>query len=79
MPAFVRAALLEKGLRDAFRSRPAYQQNDYLGWILRAKLEPTKQRRLVQMLDELERGDRYMKMAHRAAKPIAGMRRRETG
>lgn len=66
MPAFVRAALLEKGLMAAFRGRPAYQQNDYLGWIGRAKLEPTKQRRLGQMLDELERGDRYMKMAYRA-------------
>ena len=66
MPAFVRAALLEQGFMDAFRSRPAYQQNDYLGWIIRAKLEPTRQRRLAQMLDELAKGDRYMKMAYRA-------------
>jgi len=49
----------------AYRERPPYQQNDYLGWITRAKLEPTRQRRLAQMIDELARGDRYMKMAYR--------------
>lgn len=42
-----------------------YQQNDYLGWISRAKLDATKAKRLAQMLEELERGDRYMKMAWR--------------
>ena len=47
---------------DAFRTRPAYQQNDYLGWINRAKRPETKERRLRQMLSELERGDVYMKM-----------------
>jgi uncharacterized protein YdeI (YjbR/CyaY-like superfamily) len=50
---------------EAYRLRPAYQQNDYLGWITRAKLEPTRKRRLAQMLGELSRGDRYMKMAYR--------------
>lgn len=77
MPAAVRAALLAQGLMDAFRGRPAYQQNDYLGWIIRAKLDATKQRRLAQMLDELERGDRYMKMTYRAGK-IATARTRQT-
>lgn len=62
MPDFVRDALLERGLMDAFSSRPPYQRNDYLGWILRAKRQETKERRLAQMLDELEAGDRYMKM-----------------
>jgi uncharacterized protein YdeI (YjbR/CyaY-like superfamily) len=65
MPAFIRKALTENGVMKAYRLRPAYQQNDYLGWITRAKLEPTRQRRLAQMLDELARGDRYMKMAYR--------------
>ena len=67
MPEFVERALLERGLMDAYRQRPPYQRNDYLGWIDRAKREPTKRRRLAQMLDELERGDRYMKMAWRPA------------
>ena len=65
MPSFIRKALTENGVMEAYRLRPAYQQNDYLGWIARAKLEPTRQRRLAQMLDELARGDRYMKMAYR--------------
>jgi len=55
MPAFVRDALRERGVLEA-----------YLGWITRAKLKPTQQKRLAQMLDELARGNRYMKMAYRA-------------
>jgi hypothetical protein len=37
--------------------------NDYIGWITRAKREATVKKRLKQMLDELEQGDVYMKMA----------------
>ena len=62
MPAPVRQALVDRGLLDAYRARPAYQQNDYLGWIARAKRDETRARRLAQMLDELERGGVYMKM-----------------
>lgn len=50
---------------DAYHARPAYQQNDYIGWITRAKLEATKQKRLNQMLDELEGGKYYMNMVWR--------------
>jgi len=59
---FFRAALQVNGLMDAYLARPDYQQNDYIGWITRAKLEATKQKRLDQMLDELKRGGVYMKM-----------------
>ena len=62
MPDFFREALDHRGLMDAYLARPPYQQNDYIGWIARAKLESTKQKRLAQMLDELERGDMYMRM-----------------
>jgi uncharacterized protein YdeI (YjbR/CyaY-like superfamily) len=62
MPDFFRDALNERGLLDAYLARPAYQQNDYIGWITRAKLEATKKKRLNQMLDELEYGGVYMKM-----------------
>ncbi|MFZ5820774.1 MAG: YdeI/OmpD-associated family protein [Chloroflexota bacterium] len=62
MPDFFRAALEARNLMEAYRSRPPYQQNDYIGWIMRAKLEATRQRRLEQMLDELEKGGVYMKM-----------------
>lgn len=62
MPDYVREALLEQGLMEAYRDRPPYQQNDYVGWITRAKRQETRERRLAQMLEELARGDKYMKM-----------------
>lgn len=62
MPANIRRALTQRGLMSAYRERPAYQQNDYLGWIARAVRDATQQRRLDQMLDELAAGDVYMKM-----------------
>lgn len=65
MPDYVRAALEERGLMETYLARPPYQQNDYLGWISRAKLEATQQKRLGQMLDELTVGGVYMKMAYR--------------
>lgn len=67
MPEIVRQALEEKQLMAAYLDRPAYQQNDYLGWISRAKRGETVQKRLNQMLDELERGGIYMNMAHPAS------------
>ena len=63
MPDFVREALEEHSMLDAYEARPPYQRNDYLGWIARAKREDTRERRLAQMLDELRRGNVYMKMA----------------
>jgi uncharacterized protein YdeI (YjbR/CyaY-like superfamily) len=66
MPAYIREALLERDLIDEYRLRPPYQQNDYIGWITRAKKAETRERRLEQMLDELAAGDRYMKMPYRA-------------
>lgn len=65
MPEDVRAALRAKGLTAVYRARPAYQQNDYVGWITRAKRPQTRQKRLDQMLDELARGGVYMKMEWR--------------
>ncbi|MBE0583520.1 MAG: YdeI/OmpD-associated family protein [Desulfofustis sp.] len=64
MPNFVKQALEERGLTAAFQARPPYQQNDYIGWINNAKLQETKDKRLRQMLDELEKGGVYMNMAH---------------
>lgn len=64
MPAFVRQALEDRGLMAAYRERPAYQQNDYVGWIDGAKRQDTKEKRLRQMLDELESGGVYMNMKH---------------
>jgi len=62
MPDFIRDALNEHEVMGAYQARPPYQRNDYIGWIQRAKLEETKQKRLGQMLDELKKGGVYMKM-----------------
>jgi len=56
---------MENNLMKAYLSRPPYQQNDYIGWIDRTRQDATKQKRLAQMVDELKRGDIYMKMAYR--------------
>lgn len=64
MPKFVCDALVETDLVDAYGERPAYQQNDYIGWITRAKRADTRDRRLIQMLDELGTGDRYMNVSY---------------
>lgn len=66
MPDFVAQALEAEGLRALYDHRPWYQRNDYIGWIVRAKREDTKMKRLRQMLDELRKGDVYMKMEWRS-------------
>jgi uncharacterized protein YdeI (YjbR/CyaY-like superfamily) len=71
MPAFVREALLDADLMAAYEDRPPYQRNDYVGWISRAKREATRQKRLAQMLLELEAGDVYMKMDYRPRRQSA--------
>lgn len=68
MPDFVVDALYKHDLMEAYKSRPPYQRNDYLGWINRAKHPETKAKRLRQMLDELKRGDVYMKMKYNPKK-----------
>ena len=62
MPVFFRDALATHSLMDAYLARPDYQQNDYIGWVTRAKLETTRQKRLNQMLEELKKGGVYMNM-----------------
>lgn len=62
MPDDIRTRLDSAGLAAAYEARPPYQRNDYLGWIARAKLPATRQKRIAQMLDELRAGGVYMKM-----------------
>ncbi len=62
MPEDVLARLEERCLLEAYRERPAYQQNDYIGWINRAKRPATREKRLSQMLEELVLGNVYMNM-----------------
>ena len=65
MPSFMEKALLQAKLMEAYRERPAYQQNDYIGWIKKAIRPETKEKRLNQMLQELKGGKLYMKMQWR--------------
>lgn len=68
MPDFVREAIEKANLVEAYEARPPYQRNDYIGWITQAKRLETRDARLAQMLEELRRGDSYMKMAYRGKK-----------
>ena len=62
MPEEIRTALLQNGVMDLYEARPPYQRNDYIGWIIRAKREATRQKRLAQMIAELQDGALYMNM-----------------
>ncbi len=64
MPDFVAAALDRSYLWERYHSRPPYQQNDYVGWIMRGKRKETREKRLMQMLEELQAGDAYMGMEY---------------
>lgn len=68
MPRSIKQAIEERGLMNAYKERPAYQQNDYIGWINEAKRPETKEKRLQQMLNELKKGGVYMNMAHAPSK-----------
>lgn len=68
MPEFILHALTEHGVLQDYQTRPAYQQNDYIGWITRARRPATREKRLQQMLDELARGGVYMNMDHPASR-----------
>ena len=68
MPDFVRRAIDARKLMPAFEARPAEQREEYLAWITGAEKSATQGRRLNQMLDELERGDRFMSATWRPEK-----------
>lgn len=68
VPAWVQEGIDRAGLAEAYAARPPYQRNDYIGWIVRPKQEKTRRAHLDQMLDELRRGDVYMKMPWRTGR-----------
>lgn len=68
IPDDIAAALKSSGLRADYNARPAYQRNDYIGWINRAKKPETRIKRLEQMLTELAQGGIYMGMEHKASR-----------
>lgn len=64
IPDDVATAIDNAGVLQDFLARPPYQQNDYVGWIARAKRDETREKRLQQMIDELRQGGVYMNMDH---------------
>jgi len=65
MPEDVKERLNREKLMDAYKRKPPYQQNDYIGWILKAKRPETREKRITQMIEELRNGDKYMGMNYR--------------
>jgi hypothetical protein len=59
MPGNVRVALEKRNLMDAYLARPEYQKSEYLKWIALANGPAAKQKRLDQMLDELDKGGHF--------------------
>ena len=68
MPEDIRQRMEAGKVQSAYRLRPAYQQNDYIGWISRAKRPETREKRIAQMIAELKAGDSYMGMDYHAKK-----------
>ena len=59
MPGNVRVALEKRNLMEVYLARPPYQKDDYLKGIALAVGATAKQKRLDQMLDDLEKGNSY--------------------
>lgn len=51
MPDDVERILEDEKLSDLYRKRPPYQQNDYIGWINKAKMNATRENRIKQMVE----------------------------
>ncbi len=62
LPEDIAQRLRQGGLWEAYKARPPYQQNDYIGWIGRAKRPETREKRIGVMLSELRAGHGYMGM-----------------
>jgi len=70
MPPDVDQVLRSAGVLDAYRERPTYQRNDYLGWIGQAQQDETRAKRVSQMVDELREGGVYMGMTHAPSRRV---------
>ncbi len=53
MPDNLRAELDAADLMRAFKQRPAYQRNDYMHWVARARHPENRRKRINQMIGEL--------------------------
>ncbi len=67
MPGDVRDRINRAGVMDAYRDRPHYQRNDYLGWIAR---ETTRDAREAHRADD--RGAPSRRGVHEHGSPAVG-------
>ncbi len=65
-------------MEHEYRARPYYQRSDYLGWILSAKLDATRQSRIRQMVSELQAGDAFTGDCESSSIHIPGAHRHAT-
>lgn len=66
VPEDIAEILEQKSLTEAYHARPPYQRNGYLVWIAQAKRTETREKRLHQMLLELQAGDVYLGAPYRS-------------
>ncbi|EUJ53526.1 hypothetical protein MCOL2_11030 [Listeria fleischmannii FSL S10-1203] len=62
LPDDIHVLLKNYDVLEAYKRRPDFQKNDYIGWIGRAKRKETREKRINQMLTELKEGNKYMNM-----------------
>jgi uncharacterized protein YdeI (YjbR/CyaY-like superfamily) len=67
MPDDIKTVLISENVLADYDARPAYQRNDYIGWITRATKQETRIKRINQMVSELKAGGVYMNMSHPAS------------
>ena len=71
MASFIRETLNERDLMKSYKESTSTLSIERLHRLAyRAKLEATRQKRLNQMLDELESGGVYMKMLWKKSHPL---------
>lgn len=68
LPNDLRRILVQEGQLENYEARPRYQRTDYISWIEKAARTETREKRITQMLEELQNGDAYMGMAYTAKK-----------
>lgn len=68
-PRYEMPAYVLRGGAEGLHLPPAYQRNDYIGWITCAKQAATREKRLRPILDELSARGGYINLFYNAKKP----------
>lgn len=68
LPTDLETSLIQARQLENYKARPRYQRTDYITWIERAARTETREKRITQMIEELQGGDSYMGMSYKANK-----------